>query len=90
MTTKLFGTRVQRVEDQRFLRGKGRYVDDVAVGTDVLHAAVLRSPHAHARITAVDTAAAEALPGVQLVLTCENVPTGRPNAPWNAPPTGAR
>ena len=50
MTTKLMGQKVPRVEDQRFLRGKGRYVDDVAVGTDVLHAAVLRSPHAHARI----------------------------------------
>ena len=50
VTTKLFGTRVQRVEDQRFLRGNGRYVDDVAVGPNTLHAAVLRSPHAHARV----------------------------------------
>ena len=50
MTTKLFGTRVQRVEDQRFLRGNGKYVDDVAVGPATLHAAVLRSPHAHGRV----------------------------------------
>ena len=54
MTTKLMGQKVQRVEDQRFLRGQGRYVDDVAVGGDVLHAAVLRSPHAHARIVDID------------------------------------
>ena len=56
MTTKLMGQKVQRVEDQRFLRGQGRYVDDVAVGGDVLHAAVLRSPHAHARIVDIDVA----------------------------------
>ena len=57
MTTKLFGEQVQRVEDQRFLRGQGRYVDDVLVGHDVLHAAVLRSPHAHARIVDIDVSA---------------------------------
>ena len=54
MTTKLMGQKVQRVEDQRFLRGLGRYVDDVAVEQDVLHCAVLRSPHAHARIVDID------------------------------------
>ena len=56
MTTKLMGQKVQRVEDQRFLRGQGRYVDDVAVEPDVLHAAVLRIPHAHARIVDIDVA----------------------------------
>ena len=58
MTTKMFGARVPRVEDQRFLRGNGRYVDDVAVGPlnglGTLHAAVLRSPHAHAKVLDVD------------------------------------
>ncbi len=54
VTTKLFGQRVPRVEDQRFLRGRGRYVDDVLVGPGALHAAVLRSPHAHARILDID------------------------------------
>ena len=44
MTTKLFGTRVQRVEDQRFLRGHGRYVDDVAVGPATLHAVDIAMP----------------------------------------------
>ena len=49
VTTKLFGERVPRVEDQRFLRGHGRYVDDLR-DTTTLEAAFVRSPHAHARI----------------------------------------
>ena len=44
MTTKLFGTKVPRVEDQRFLRGKGRYVDDLLHDDPrLLHSAVLRA-----------------------------------------------
>src|SRR4029079_16960133 len=54
MTTKLFGTKVPRVEDDRLLRGAGGYLDDLA--PDALHAAVLRSPHAHAPITGIDVA----------------------------------
>ena len=48
MTTKLMGEKVRRVEDARLLRGEGRYVDDLLPGA--LEVAVLRSPHAHARI----------------------------------------
>ena len=59
---------------RRIVTGVEPYTLDTAPA-GLLHLAVLRSPHAHARITAVDTTAAEALPGVQLVLTCENVPT---------------
>ena len=73
MTTKLFGQKVQRVEDQRFLRGEGRYVDDVAVGQDVLHAAVLRSPHAHARIVDIDVSGVLDLDGVHLVWTHDDL-----------------
>jgi carbon-monoxide dehydrogenase large subunit len=73
MTTKLFGTRVPRVEDQRFLRGRGRYVDDVLVGQRVLHAAVLRSPHAHARITDIDVSDVLDLDGVHLVWTHDDL-----------------
>jgi carbon-monoxide dehydrogenase large subunit len=69
MSTKLFGERVQRVEDQRFLRGQGRYVDDVLAGPDVLHAAVLRSPHAHARIVDIDVSEVLDIEGVHLVWT---------------------
>src|SRR4051812_3231366 len=57
------GTSVRRKEDYRLLTGAGRYVADLEA-TDALHAAFVRSPHAHARIRAVDLAAARALPGV--------------------------
>jgi len=73
VTTKLFGSKVPRVEDQRFLRGQGRYVDDVLVGQRVLHAAVLRSPHAHARITDIDVADVLDLEGVHLVWTHDDL-----------------
>ncbi|HSB41005.1 MAG TPA: xanthine dehydrogenase family protein molybdopterin-binding subunit [Methylomirabilota bacterium] len=55
-------------EDARLVAGRGRFVDDLG-RPHMLHAAMLRSPHAHARIVAVDTRAAEALPGVRAVLT---------------------
>jgi len=62
------GQPLRRREDRRLLIGKGRYVDDIRVpGT--LHVAILRSPHAHAAITAVDVAAARAAPGVRVVQT---------------------
>ncbi len=73
MTTKLFGTKVPRVEDQRLLRGQGRYVDDVLVGQRVLHAAVLRSPHAHARVVDIDVTDLLDLEGVHLVWTHEDL-----------------
>ncbi len=77
MTTKLMGQPVQRVEDQRFLRGLGRYVDDVGVepqgGRGLLHAAVLRSPHAHARITGIDVDEVLDLDGVHAVYTYEDL-----------------
>src|SRR6187431_1699548 len=71
MTTKLFGTKVERTEDERFLRGKGLYVDDIGVGA--LHAAVLRSPHAHARILAIDVDAVLDVEGVHAVWTYDDL-----------------
>ena len=73
MTTKLFGTRVLRVEDQRFLRGQGRYVDDVDAGPHTLHAAVLRSPHAHARVLEVHVDDVLDLEGVHAVWTYDDL-----------------
>jgi carbon-monoxide dehydrogenase large subunit len=73
VTTKLFGTKVPRVEDQRFLRGRGRYADDVLVGQRVLHAAVLRSPHAHARILDIDVTDVLDVEGVHAVWTHEDL-----------------
>ena len=57
-----------RVEDARFIRGRGNYVDDVQL-PGMLHSAVLRSPYAHARIVSIDTSAAEAHPKVKGVIT---------------------
>ena len=63
-----FGKAVRRKEDDAFVRGVGRYVADYMPG-GLLHAVVLRSPHAHARFRITDLAKAKALPGVALVLT---------------------
>ncbi|MEV6346276.1 aerobic carbon-monoxide dehydrogenase large subunit [Actinoplanes sp. NPDC051851] len=62
--------RMLRKEDPRFLRGRGRYTDDVQL-PGMLHLAILRSPFAHARIVSIDTSAAEASPGVKAVVTGE-------------------
>ena len=62
------GQAVTRLEDPRLLRGQGRFLDDMVFGRQV-HAAIVRSPHAHAEIRAIDAAAALAAPGVHAVLT---------------------
>jgi len=66
------GASRRRVEDNRFIRGKGRYVDDVVL-PGMLHMEILRSPVAHARIKSIDTTAAWEVPGVRLVLTGETM-----------------
>ena len=66
------GTRVPRVEDARLLTGHGTYVDDI-VRPGMLHACFVRSPFAHARINAIDTSAALALPGVHAVFTAADL-----------------
>ena len=64
------GRSVKRKEDDRFLQGKGNYVDDINL-PGMLHMSILRSPVAHARINSIDTSAAAALPGVVAVVTGE-------------------
>jgi len=64
------GESIKRKEDGRFLRGKGNYLDDIEL-PGMLHMAILRSPHAHARIKSVDTAEASKMPGVVAVVTGE-------------------
>ena len=66
------GQSMKRVEDPRLLAGQGRYIDDVVL-PNMLHAAALRSPHAHARIKSIDVSRAQALPGVALVMTGADV-----------------
>ena len=64
------GESIKRKEDARFLRGKGNYLDDFVL-SNMLQMAILRSPHAHARIKSIDTSAAGSMPGVIAVVTGE-------------------
>jgi carbon-monoxide dehydrogenase large subunit len=72
------GTPVERIEDLRFLRGRGQYIDDLR-RDGLLHAAIVRSAVAHGHIRNIDTADARALPGVHAVITAadlgDNIPT---------------
>ena len=72
MSERLFGAKVRRREDPRLLTGRGRYVGDVAL-PGMLHVAVARSPHAHARIAGIDAGVARRAPGVVHVLLPEDV-----------------
>ena len=63
MAETYIGAPIKRREDIRFITGAGTYVDDIKL-PHMVHAAILRSPHAHARILNIDTKRAEALPGV--------------------------
>jgi 2-furoyl-CoA dehydrogenase large subunit len=67
------GQPVKRVEDARLLAGRGRFIDDASPCPDVHHAAIVRSPHAHARILGYDVSAALAMEGVAGVVTGEDV-----------------
>ncbi|TNC29057.1 xanthine dehydrogenase family protein molybdopterin-binding subunit [Amycolatopsis alkalitolerans] len=69
----MIGEGVTRREDDRLLTGKGRYLDDLEL-TGALHAAFLRSPHAHARILGVDASAARQAPGVVAVFSGADLP----------------
>src|SRR5262245_795364 len=62
------GHSVKRLEDNRFIQGRGNYVDDIVL-PNMLHMVIGRSPHAHAKITKIDTSAAQAVPGVVVVVT---------------------
>jgi aerobic carbon-monoxide dehydrogenase large subunit len=66
--SKSVGARIKRREDPSLIRGLGQYVDDVKL-PEMLHVAILRSPHGHARIKSIDTAAAGQHPGVVAVVT---------------------
>ena len=60
-----FGQPLRRREDDKFLKGRGRFVDDIEPA-DAAHAVFVRSPHAHARIIDIDTSAATAMPSPHL------------------------
>jgi aerobic carbon-monoxide dehydrogenase large subunit len=80
----LFGHAALRKEDQRFVTGRGRYVDDMKL-PGCLHAAFVRSPHAHARVERIDTSAARAMPGVVAVYTAADLPECKTPIPAATP-----
>jgi 2-furoyl-CoA dehydrogenase large subunit len=73
------GQPLERLEDASLLTGRGRYADDLGAKPGTLHAAVLRSPHAHADIVSIDYTKALAAPGVRTVVT------GAEAKAWAAP-----
>jgi aerobic carbon-monoxide dehydrogenase large subunit len=77
------GQPMKAVEDPRLVTGRGSFVDDITL-PDMLHAAVLRSPYAHARIRGVDLSAARTLPGVVAVLTGADIAGVLPDIPTRA------
>lgn len=73
----IIGASLKRKEDPRLLTGRGRYVDDLRL-PGMLHAAIVRSPHAHAHIRGIDASGARALPGVELVAIAADLGEVRP------------
>ncbi|SIO42181.1 xanthine dehydrogenase, molybdenum binding subunit apoprotein [Burkholderia sp. GAS332] len=67
------GRPMERLEDPAILTGRGRYGDDLGTKPGTLHAAILRSPHAHAELVAINTDAASKLPGVRAILTRDDL-----------------
>src|SRR6476661_1859685 len=80
---RVFGARMRRKEDPRFLTGRGQYTDDVQIA-GTLHAAFVRSPHPHARVLGIDLEAARSHPGVIAVYTGKELA----DAGVNGIPTG--
>src|SRR5438876_2348913 len=89
--SRYFGKPIKRVEDPRLIKGVATYVDDITL-PGMLHAAIVRSPYAHARINSIKSGAAKALPGVVGVFTgaevndrCGAVPCGSSMPDLKAP-----
>ena len=83
MTTDVLGTPVKRVEDPRFITGKGRYLDDIQL-QGMVHIAILRSPYAHANIASIDTSRAKKAPGVLAVIVGADIPYNPLPMAWPA------
>src|SRR5215470_12301200 len=85
MKNTFIGAPMERREDLRFLRGRGEYVDDLAVD-GLLYAVILRSSVAHGLIASLDTSAALKCPGVHAVITAKDMPGGVPIIPMRLQP----
>ena len=72
MTTRVFGSGIRRREDPRLITGRASYTDDITL-PGMVHAAILRSPYAHANIESVDTSNAKGQPGVLAVFTGQDI-----------------
>src|SRR5262245_435010 len=87
--TSPIGAPLRRKEDQRLLTGRGRFLDDVQI-PGLLHAVIVRSPHAHARLEQFDDRVTRALPGVAAVLTLADLPECRAVVPPLVPSRAIR
>jgi carbon-monoxide dehydrogenase large subunit len=85
MRTASVGQPIERLEDFRFVRGRGQYVDDLA-RNDLLHAAILRSAVAHGRIRAIDVSRAKKVPGVHAIITAADLGDAIPLVPMRLQP----
>jgi len=79
------GQPIERLEDLRFVRGRGQYVDDLA-RKDMLHAAILRSSVGHGHIRSIDISRAQKIPGVHSVITAADLGTPTPRVPMRLHP----
>src|SRR5258708_5380511 len=85
MRTAFVGQPIERLEDFRFVRGRGQYVDDLA-RKNMLHAAILRSAVAHGRIRTIDASRAKRIPGVHAVITAADLGDCIPLVPMRLQP----
>jgi carbon-monoxide dehydrogenase large subunit len=83
MVVDVLGSPVKRVEDPKFITGKGRYLDDIKL-PGMVHVSILRSPYAHANIRSIDTSAAKAAPGVIAVIVGADIPYNPLPMAWPA------
>src|SRR3954470_1806200 len=83
MTTEVLGERIKRVEDPKFITGKGRYLDDIKLPS-MAYMAILRSPYANANIRSIDTSAAKSMPGVLSVIVGADIPYNPMPMAWPA------
>ena len=84
-TNRYIGSPVERVEDLRFLRGRGEFVGDLR-REGMLHAAILRSAVAHGRIRNIDVSRAKKVPGVHAVITAADLGDAIPLVPMRLQP----
>ena len=85
LSSRYIGKPVQRIEDSRFLTVSGRFVSDVVI-PNMLHMAIFRSPHAHARINSIDLSAARAMTGVIDVFSANEIAMVLPEIPIRLSP----